>query len=289
MKCEICGSTKTALGKGLKSLGKHISYIHKNLTSKQYYDKYLKKENASICLFCGKETRYRALTVGYDKYCSNSCATKEQMNNETALSPRRKVLSKNQSAVMKKRWAENKDFRKIMSKQFSKRLTKTLNRLWQEPEYKEKMADVRTKYWSSDLNREKRSKITIERIVEKPDSFGFGNYKTGYYFSKKNNCEIYYASSYELQAFEILEKLDVVKYFNRCKFSIDYLNPNDSRVHKYVPDIEVVYESGKRQIIETKPASMLEDEIVVAKASAAQAHCDANDLNYTIWTEKDLN
>lgn len=66
MICEICS-------KEYKNLGTHV-YIH-NIIPKEYYDKYLKKENEGICPTCGKETKFINITAGYFKHCSTRCST----------------------------------------------------------------------------------------------------------------------------------------------------------------------------------------------------------------------
>ena len=54
-------------------LSRHLSKHH-DMTSKEYYDKYLKQPNESICPVCGKETAYRGLSNGYLTHCSSKCA-----------------------------------------------------------------------------------------------------------------------------------------------------------------------------------------------------------------------
>lgn len=252
MKCKICD-------KDFKILGRHIYNFH-SLMSKEYYDKYLKKENEGKCILCGRQTLYsRNIKRGYFKFCSESCAGSYYGNLEEQKAVRRQNMVN---------YYSNKNNREKASIRIKKSLNNSLT--------KAKMSIRATER-------------IIKRIAEKPDSFGFGFYKTGYFLSQKNNCNIYYASSYELRAYEILEQLNAVKSFGRCRFSIDYINPNDAQMHKYLPDVLVEYNDGSKQIIEIKPSNLLANETVMAKASAAQTHCDANDLNYTIWTEKDLN
>jgi very-short-patch-repair endonuclease len=67
IKCEICG-------KCYKSLGIHLKHVHK-ISSKTYYDKYLKKEGEGICPECRKETNFIKMCIGYSKYCSWKCAS----------------------------------------------------------------------------------------------------------------------------------------------------------------------------------------------------------------------
>lgn len=46
MKCEICG-------KDFAHLGLHINYQHKDITQKEYYDRYLKQGGEGFCFTCG--------------------------------------------------------------------------------------------------------------------------------------------------------------------------------------------------------------------------------------------
>jgi hypothetical protein len=215
----ICGK------EGIKYIGNHLQWNHKDFTLKKYYDAYLKKEGEGVCLNCGNETQFNGYRLsgihgGYHKTCDKHCAAK----------------------------------------------------------YNEK----------TDVNyRKRRSDLAVKRHIENPEGFlGEGSwYKQGWYWSEKNNCEIYYQSSYELIAYELLEKLSPVKYFNRCKFSVDYVKPSDGNIHPYIPDLEVVYFDGSRQIIEIKAEWQLEDEIVKAKQTAAKEKFGDE---YVIWTQKDL-
>lgn len=207
----------------LNNFGRHLRVFHKTST-KEYYDKYFKKESEGIC-FCGKETKFIALNYGYRRNCSQVCRSQENWSNDCF----KKNHFNGQSRASNKMWADD---------------------------------------------------AVIEKMQNRKN-----NSLNGYYFSIKSNAELFYQSSYELQAYEILEQLDEVKYFNRCKFSIDYIKPEDNRLHKYIPDIEVIYKSGNRQIIEVKSEWQLEDEIVKAKASAATEKFGDD---YIVWTEKNL-
>ena len=65
MKCLICGKER-------KVLGNHL--VEHNLTAKEYYDKYLRKPNEGHCLICGKDTKFKTISIGYiGKYCSPTC------------------------------------------------------------------------------------------------------------------------------------------------------------------------------------------------------------------------
>ena len=44
--------------------------------SKEYYDKYLKKENEDVCEVCGNHTNFVSMSKGYNRTCSHACGAK---------------------------------------------------------------------------------------------------------------------------------------------------------------------------------------------------------------------
>lgn len=68
IKCLICSKEF----KNLKALSTHINLTHQ-LTSKQYYDKFIKKDGDGICKVCGNKTNFRRLGIGYLQRCSTKC------------------------------------------------------------------------------------------------------------------------------------------------------------------------------------------------------------------------
>jgi len=71
--CEICKKQF----KNNSGLGRHISLTH-NMSSKEYYDMYMKKENEGKCKICNEETSFRNWSVGYLEYCSTKCVNLDE-------------------------------------------------------------------------------------------------------------------------------------------------------------------------------------------------------------------
>ena len=71
--CKDCGADFQST----KGLSFHIATKH---SPKEYYDKFLKKPTEGICRVCGKPTRFRKLSAGYDKCCSKDCCNKLDRN-----------------------------------------------------------------------------------------------------------------------------------------------------------------------------------------------------------------
>lgn len=70
MHCKICKE----YCKDWVSLYHHIRNIH-SLSTKEYYDKHLKKKEEGICKYCGKKTKFKTLSEGYREFCSPRCAS----------------------------------------------------------------------------------------------------------------------------------------------------------------------------------------------------------------------
>ena len=85
MKCLICNKEY----KNNQALARHITTEHK-ITTKEYYDKYLKKDGEGICPICGKETPFLKLSKGYQKHCSCKCAQNNpKVNNFITNNPQK--------------------------------------------------------------------------------------------------------------------------------------------------------------------------------------------------------
>jgi hypothetical protein len=75
MICDICNKEfKTYVG-----LSCHIRQCH-DISSKEYYDKYIKKEEEGFCKVCQKPISFRNFHVGYSRFC---CGKRVQNSEET--------------------------------------------------------------------------------------------------------------------------------------------------------------------------------------------------------------
>jgi len=68
--CEICKKEF----KNLICLSYHIK-AHK-ISTKEYYDKYLKNNGEGLCSICKNETNFISINRGYRKFCSSECLSK---------------------------------------------------------------------------------------------------------------------------------------------------------------------------------------------------------------------
>ena len=80
VKCKIC----RRVFDNFKGLSSHLRQKHK-IKSKEYYDKFIKREYEGLCPECGNKTNFNNLKNGYLKFCSVRCAhTNEEVLEQIA-------------------------------------------------------------------------------------------------------------------------------------------------------------------------------------------------------------
>ncbi len=161
LKCEICGKKYN----NYRCLGSHIKQKH-NISTKEYYNKYLKKENEGMCE-CGKETNFETLNLGYRKFCSIKCSRNSN-----------KVKEKQKKTNLEKYGVNNPSKNKeIIEKRKRTNLKKYgFENPSQNLEIKEKKRRTSIKNWGVDnpneLNKikEKKKQIFLEKYgVDNPN------------------------------------------------------------------------------------------------------------------------
>ena len=129
------------------------------------------------------------------------------------------------------------------------------------------------------------NKINKKYNYELNDSLHETN-ESGYFHSYQNDKDIYYASSYELKALNILETDSTVKSFGRSNDRITYIS-NDNK-HSYVPDLEVLYKDGTHSVIEVKTKLQLSEPATIAKINAAKKFYEEQGIKFNVWDENEL-
>jgi hypothetical protein len=111
-------------------------------------------------------------------------------------------------------------------------------------------------------------------------------FKTGYFYSKKNNKNLFFRSGFESEFYKILEhKKDVTRYSAEpCEIEYFY----EGCKHRYIPDIFVEYNDGKKELWEIKPKSQTKLPKNVAKWQAANEFCKKRNWDFVVLTEKGL-
>jgi transcription elongation factor Elf1 len=153
--CKICGKEF----ENYRSLSHHLR-THK-ITSKEYYDKFFKKEGEGVCPVCGKETSFHSINKGYCKFCSNKCANKGKRPSEET----KKKLSN------AKKGENNPFYGKHHSEKTKKKMSDAHIGKHHTEETKKKLSDTKK---GKHLSEETKKKISDSRKGE-----NHPNYKGG--------------------------------------------------------------------------------------------------------------
>jgi len=161
MKCKICNKEVD----GTKGLSIHLIKCHDNISIKEYYDVYLKKENEGICYFCGNPAIFFNLTKGYHRICdSKECLGKTRATGTPEFLMYRYGLSKKDALILnikrakergekiKKSLDKNMDLNKYFHKEKSHQcvefwLKRGYSQEESEKKVKEVLKDMHDKYW----------------------------------------------------------------------------------------------------------------------------------------------
>jgi len=127
----------------------------------------------------------------------------------------------------------------------------------------------------------KELKERASKMFSQKGSYG----RRGHYYSSKNDSVIAYDSIYELRAMEKLENDSNVLVYDRCKARIPY--ELDTSTHNYFPDF-VVNTTESVTILEIKPEKFVNSTKNLLKFDAARDYCALNNIQFEVWTEKDL-
>jgi hypothetical protein len=76
--CYICNK-ETTYWRWSNFVHSHLEKEHhelKDISEKEYFDRYKRKENEGKCSTCGGEAKFESIRVGYKKFCGNTCANK---------------------------------------------------------------------------------------------------------------------------------------------------------------------------------------------------------------------
>ena len=192
--CKICNKTFTAVG-----LAKHVQYVHKFKTGKEYFDTYVEPYE-HICSYCHeKQTKYINIVLGYNDSCgSPECElakirkTKFERYGDPNYSNRQKFKD-----TMANRTAEEKQLSVEKQKNTRK------ENIDKDPDYQKninrKSKQTRLERYGkfeSDESAEKRKRTMLDKYgvensfqMEKIKQTNLKKYGVEYPFQSKEICE----------------------------------------------------------------------------------------------------
>jgi len=230
----------------LNYLGTHLKLSH-NSNLKEYYDKFYKKENESICCECGNPTSFKSLKDGYSKTCNVSCSNKYRnklllekfgvVNNFQLES----VKNKSKETVKEKYGVENVSQHNLIKQ---KKIDTCLNNYGiTNPSFS---TEIRKKAETTTL-----SKYGVICVMHHPNialkaiTNGSGRTPAKKYITKFGN-EITVQGTYERLFVNFCENNNIYIENGPC---IDYIK--DSKKHKYFIDFKITI-NNKVKLVEIK-------------------------------------
>jgi len=279
--CKICNLDFSSNHK----LTSHIRNKH-FLSKKEYYDKYLKKENEGICLVCKNITTFRGNK--YLKHCSIECYNISESKKEQniKLSQTRKGIKQTKETI-NKRIANTDQIKKEQKRKLTCIENYGVNNPTKIKEFSEKIGNalrgkksprkdenhqrkiieskIRNNTIKHTENTKQKIKISVRKLYSSDDppvTISRSNskiHKTGYIGG------FYYRSSYEYRFLEYCldNNIELVCAENK-KYRIPYVLENER--HWYYPDF---YLPKYDILIEVKPTNMLKIDKNMIKITEA--------------------
>lgn len=212
------------------------------------------------CIHCGKELPFIGLFQGYWKsFCCKKCHDDYQLG---------KPLPEEHANKLREVKRSLKD-----------RLRNSLSHIGfkASEETKKKLSEERQKRWENPTPGMLKSLECMTR-----NSWGR---KSHVYL---NGEIMYFDSSYELKFFNIIIRNEFVTSIKRESRIINYIDPIDKRLHRYMIDFEVKM-NGITYLVEVKPEYRMNDLKTLSKINAAVKYCKDNNFIYVTVNEKFLN
>ena len=254
MICDICNKEfKTYVG-----LSCHIRQSH-NISSKEYYDEYIKKEGEGFCEICQKPTSFRNLHIGYSRFCSKKCIqNSEETKNKIQQTCLDRYDSKNVYASeygkqkCRETWLENLGVENpFQSEEVKDKIKQTNLKRYgveynsQSKEVKKKIKDTKEeRYGNSNYNNIKKARKTnlekygVDCILKREDVVKLKNSEENkrkqYNTKKKNNTfnTSKIEQELEIELRKIFPKLKTQYKSEEYPFHCDY----------YIPELDLYIE-----------------------------------------------
>jgi len=176
---------------------------------------------------------------------------------------------------------------------------------YRTPEHQSKATIAKNKkLWSDQVFRENHS-IRIRKLIDDPTkNFSWKNMlKDPKYFDKHCRQSMFNATSkksviyeskkagklvlksgWEVKFVKFLDDNQEVVMFEYEPFYLDYQRPNGC-IHRYYPDFLILYRSNHQEIVEIKPAFLLNDPVVVNKLNSLRLYCEDKNMGLSIVSE----
>jgi len=228
------------------------------------------------CVDCGmkKKVRLDRILQGRNKRCLKCTAI------NLAQQPGRKKQLLKQAQTNKSEASREKN-------------RKTIKRLMEETDLKERISEGVKEFFKNNPASVEKAQTALWSAVKKDPSIMDQmnkQFHCGEFYSKKNNCKIFYQSSFELKALNVLETDTEVEEFGRFNELIEY--EFNKKQHVYKPDYW--YKKNNQYFIlevkadhwykKHKASVDVKNEITIKYANESEKF-----TGFEMWKNKELN
>jgi hypothetical protein len=100
-------------------------------------------------------------------------------------------------------------------------------------------------------------------------------------YNSKKVGKLILKSGWEVKFVKFLDDNPEVVVFEYEPFHLDYQGP-DGGMHKYYPDFLILYRNNHQEVVEIKPAFLLNDPVVVNKLNSLRLYCEDKNMGLSI-------
>lgn len=201
IECLICGHKVVSY----KALSQHI--INHNISSQEYYDKYLlKDENEKVCEVCNGPTKFKNIKDGYQKYCSSKCCNLDKDKIENSKKRLKKFWASEECEetkgkirkTVKNQWEDESSI--FNSETYRDSLSTGQNNRWNK--YRENMYTICEERTNFELLSDYKNAHSNILVKCKDCEFEFETIWN--YLQYRKGCPQCYINGISLQEFELL-------------------------------------------------------------------------------------
>lgn len=260
IQCLVCLQTYSTY----RALAQHVS-SHK-LTSKSYYDNYIKKDSEGICK-CGNLTRWINISKGYTLHCSIKCSS---------------------PIALEKQWKDNSSRKDALrSKMYNNKFStgrpigsKNINPYPLESVFKRLLITPMPSWLGKHHTEETKLKMSISASasIHKRGGIGYkGRFKPINYKKYAGDpTNIIFRSSWERRVMVYLDENPNVLQWSSEEISIPYFDPTTKRTRRYFPDFKVTLRKPDgtvtTAILEVKPKKQTIAPVKKSKITKSYIH-----------------
>ena len=276
--CENCG-------KAFEGTWRKAKYCSKSCMLEMRTKKAKKRDVKKTCPVCSKTWVVPYHLRNNNEYCGRSCSMTARWKGWEETGRKEEICNKI-SAENKRQFATGERIHPFLGKKHTEATKKKIRKFHIENQTFAGENNPMYGRGHTAVTREKISKTRAEKILNGEYASWFSK---GIHYSTKLKREVHYRSSWEKQAYEMLDKDESVVEYTEEPCRIPYQIEAEEHKRHYIPDLLITYKGGAKKLVEIKPSALVSHEKNVVKFKAARNRCKKENWLFEVWTEDTIN